>query len=113
MDKAKRKALVRDYLERKPETGVFAIKCSATGEAWVGWSTSLDKRKNSFWFQLGAGADPTPGMQKAWKAHGGNTFSYEVLEEVSEDNPHALKDRLEERAKHWREKLNAPPLPSR
>jgi hypothetical protein len=118
VDKSRRKELMDAYRERKPQVGVFAVTCSVSGEAWVGWSSSLDKRQNSIWTQLRStrsATAPGPGrtIQEAWLRHGEAAFSYEVLETIEEDNEHTLKMRLDERARHWREKLNAGVLAGR
>jgi hypothetical protein len=112
MDKARRKEMLREYADRAPSVGVFAVTCAATGRAWVGWSKSLDKRKNSLGFQWNAGGDAgAPDVRAAWKAHGADAFSYEVLETITEDNPHKLELLLGERAVYWRAQLNAGSLP--
>lgn len=114
VDNLRRKELLQQYAERKPSVGVFAVKCAATGEAWIAWSRSLDKRKNGIWFELRAGGGHgVTEIYPSWKAHGEDAFSYEVLEELAEDNPHRLEILLEERAGYWRTKLNAGTLPSR
>lgn len=114
MDKARRKELMQAYSERKPATGVFAVKCAPTGEAWVGWSKSLDKRQNALWFQLRAGMLlEAPDLAIAWKTHGEDAFTYETLEEISEDDPHKLGRLLEERMLDWRAKLDGKPIANR
>lgn len=114
VDNSRRKELLQQYAERKPSIGVFAVKCAATGEAWVAWSRSLDKRKNGIWFELRAGGGHgVTEIYPSWKAHGEDAFIYEILEEISEDNPHKLEVLLEERADYWRTKLGAGNLPSR
>ena len=114
MDKSQRKALLRDYAERAPSIGIFAVKCAVTGDAWVGWSKSLDKRQNGMWFQLRAGSFPAaPDLAAAWRAHGEKAFSYEVVEQIGEENPHKLELLLEERTAHWREKLSGKAIVSR
>jgi hypothetical protein len=114
VDNVRRKELQQQYAERKPSVGVFAVQCAATGETWVAWSRSLDKRKNGIWFELRAGGGHgVTEIYPSWKAHGEDAFSYEILEELKEDNPHKLEILLEERADYWRTKLNAGTLPSR
>ncbi len=114
MDKARRKDLMREYAERPPSVGVFAVRCAPTGEAWVGWSKSLDKRQNGLWFSLRTGSLPAaPDLAAAWTAHGEEAFSYEILEVIAEDNPHKLELLLEEHTSHWRDKLNGKPITSR
>ena len=82
IDKTRRRELLRAYAERKPQTGVFAVRCPAANAAWVGWSTSLDKRQNSLWFQLRAGGSPHADMQALWSTHGEDAFSYDILEQI-------------------------------
>ena len=42
MDRSERKAAVSAYKERKPVAGVYAIRCSATDEEWVGAALESD-----------------------------------------------------------------------
>jgi hypothetical protein len=112
MDRVRRKEMLRAYAERAPSIGVFAVKCAPTGAAWVGWSKALDKRKNSLWFQWNAGGDAgAPEVCAAWKTYGAGAFSYEILEAITEDNPHRLAMLLEERTAWWRDRLSAGALP--
>jgi hypothetical protein len=46
MDKARRKELLQQYADRGPQTGVFAVRNTATGETWVGASRNIDKQQN-------------------------------------------------------------------
>ncbi len=52
MDKSKRRDAVREYKERAPRRGVFAVRCAPTGEAWVSAWPNLDGQQNSTWFGL-------------------------------------------------------------
>lgn len=114
MNKSRRKELMREYAERPPSVGVFAVTCAATGEAWVGWSKSLDKRQNGLWFSLRTGSLPAaPDLGAAWRTHGEEAFRYEVVEAIAEDNPHTLERLLEERTAYWRSKLNGKAITSR
>ncbi len=105
MDK---RAARREYKLRKTPKGVYAIRCKATGEVWIGASNHLDTQVNSIWFELRAGLHWNKPMQGAWTAHGEESFVYEILETVDDDTPAMLlKDLLEERRKHW-ERVVAP-----
>lgn len=67
MDKSARRAAVAAYKERKPEWGVFAVRCLATGQAWVGESRHLDTQQNGLWFALRHGSSPyrrRPGRRR-------------------------------------------------
>ena len=73
MDK---RAARREYKLKKTPKGIFAVRCKATGEVWVGASTHLDSQVNQIWW----GLHRNKPMQAAWNAHGEDAFAYEVLE---------------------------------
>ena len=110
MDKSRRKELTREYTERKQPIGVYAVRCAASGEAWVGGTKNLDKRWNAIVFAANAGGAPEASLQTSWTKHGPDSFAYEILEEFEETNPHTLKTLLPERTEFWRNKLGAMPL---
>jgi hypothetical protein len=67
MDRAARKAAVAAYKQRKPAYGVFAVICTATGEAWVGQSRHLDAQQNGLWFvQVRGTRTPARGLPPAY-----------------------------------------------
>ena len=107
VDKARRSELLREYADRMPPNGVYAVRCAASGETWVAWSKNVDKRWNAL-LQLGNAGHPLDReFQAALAKHGPDTFTYEVLEWITETNEHKLKTMLLERAAAWREKLGA------
>jgi hypothetical protein len=88
--------------------GIFAVRCKATGDAWVGASKHLDTQVNRIWFELRGGRHRNKGMQDAWNAHGEEAFAYEVLETLKDDVASLLlRDLLKERRKHWVQTLGA------
>ncbi len=107
MDKAARRQAQRDWIERKRSMGIYVVRCTPTGEAWVGASRNLDKRQNALWFTLRVGSSTEKALQAAWTAHGDAAFSYEVVEETPDDNPHAIDALLRERLAYWKTKLGA------
>ncbi|HTW34908.1 MAG TPA: GIY-YIG nuclease family protein [Rhizomicrobium sp.] len=107
MDNAGKKEAVRNYKERKQLQGVFAIRCDASGEIWTGFSPNLDAHQNREWFTLRSGLHRNKAMQAAWNAHGDASFRYEIVEEVTDDNPLLIPALLKDREKHWRAKLSA------
>ena len=110
MDNAGKKEAVRSYKERKQRQGVFAIRCEASGQVWTGSSPNLDAQKNKEWFVLRAGLHRNKAMQAAWNAHGDAAFRYEIVEEITDDNPLLIPSLLKDREKHWRAELNAIPV---
>lgn len=111
MDRQARKAAVAAYRERKPAYGVFAVICTATGEAWVGQSRNLDAQQNSLWFTLRHGSSPYRALQAAWGQHGADAFRFEELERLREDFPALnLSDELKRRQSLWTARLQAQAL---
>ena len=109
MDKARRKELTQGYKERPRALGVYAVRCSASGEAWVSASKTLDKQENSLWFSLDLGSHPNKALQAAYRAHGRAAFSYEPLERFDPEglSAYEVKNRLAELEGRWREELGA------
>ena len=50
--KADRRQIASEFKDRKVPQGIFAIRCAASGQVWVGSSPNLDAARNSNWFQL-------------------------------------------------------------
>jgi len=109
MKRERRRQLVNDYKERKVARGIFAVRCPASGEGWLGIGRSLDNMRNGIWFALRLGTHPCKSLQAAWNAHGEESFVYEVVEEVGGDDmtPYMLQSLLKERLQHWQAEWNA------
>lgn len=110
MDNARKKELARGYKETKVRPGIFAVRCSASGESWVAQTPDLDKRQSGLWFQLRMGGFPGKSLQQAWNAHGEPAFAFAVLEVVRDENEGMIPLRLKEREAHWRKELGAAAL---
>lgn len=106
-----RKAATAAYKERKVVSGVFAVRCMASGEVWVGQWVDLATIQNRLWFALRQNSHPKRDLLEAWRSHGEAQFSFVVLE-MLDDEPSAYvrAAKLKERAAHWREKLLAKPI---
>jgi hypothetical protein len=89
--------------------GVFAVRCAVSGEAWVAATKTLATARNPIWFSLRLGNHRVRAMQEAWKAHGADSFTFEVLEELDVEamTPLGIADLLKLRERHWRTELNA------
>jgi hypothetical protein len=68
------------YKERKPSPGIYAVKCAASGQIWVGAAPTLETIQNRIWFGLRMGNSPHRKMQQAWADHGEAQFSLIELE---------------------------------
>lgn len=106
-----RKAARSAYKERKVAAGIYAVRCLATGEAWVGAAPDLSTIRNRLWFTLRQGSNPHRALQEAWRRHDPDAFAFEVLEQLEEETSAYLRARaLKERLSHWSLALEAPSL---
>jgi len=104
-----RKTAIQAYKKRKISRGVFAVRCLATGTVWVDHAMDLDaaEKRTSFVLPLG---DRFLDQEifAEFRAHGAESFRYEILEKFDEDlSPLALRDLLKQRKLHWLGQLNA------
>jgi len=103
-----RKQAIKEYKERKPLRGAFAVRCSVTHQSWVGSSPNLNAARNSVWFALRQGLHRDPTLQAAWNAHGEEQFHFEILDELDDDVSRVnLGDILKQKKKHWANELGA------
>lgn len=109
MSNERKRALVREYKERKVRRGVYALRCPATGETWVSASSNLDAQENSVRFQLRTGGHPNKALQAVFNAHGADGLTYEVLAELPDEeaSAYALRADLKDLEETWRAQLNA------
>lgn len=108
MNRDDRKAAITAYKERKIAAGIFAVRCAASGQIWVGQTPNLDTIQNRIWFALRLGNNSNRDLQIAWSAHGGDNFTFEPLEQLEdEESPYVRDSALKERALHWQKTLNA------
>ncbi|QPF84990.1 GIY-YIG nuclease family protein [Bradyrhizobium genosp. L] len=103
-----RKLAIADYKKRPSVAGVFAIRCRAGGETWVGSALDLDKIQNRIWFTLRMGDHRNVELQRAWSKHGAESLVLETLERIEDEELAYVRDTLlKERVQHWRTMLNA------
>jgi hypothetical protein len=103
-----RKEAIKEYKTWKAPRGVFAVRCTATGQVWVELTLNLDAARNGLWFFLRHGNHHNKSLQAEWNTHGGQAFEYEILETLDEDlSPIGVKDLLHEKKLHWAAQLGA------
>lgn len=108
MQHTDKKAAIAAYKERKTIAGIYAVRCAASGEQWVGQTPDVDAIQNRLWFGLKLGNHPYRDLQRAWTAHGADSFSYAVLERLPEEElDFARTAALKARLVHWRATLGA------
>jgi hypothetical protein len=102
-----KKAVIAAYKKRNNAAGIFAVRCAASGQAWVGQTLTLDTVQNRIWFTLRSGGHSNRELQSAWTAHGADAFTFEALEQLKDEELAYVRDALlKERAVHWRAMLN-------
>ena len=107
MDRSERKAAVSAYKERKAIAGVYAIRCAATEEQWVGTAPDCPDLDPPH-VRAAARRRNERALQSAWNTHGPEIFAFKILEEIDLDELTYGRERaLKERIAHWREALRA------
>jgi hypothetical protein len=108
MDRSERKAAVSAYKERKSVAGVYAIRCAASDEQWVGSAPDLSTIWTRRAFALRQGIETNRALQSAWNLHGAENFAFRILEEIDlEQLTYGRERALKERVAHWRGALGA------
>ena len=103
-----RKAALSAYKERKVEAGIYAIRCGASGELWVGAAPDVSTIQNRLWFTLRQGSNRHGALQQAWRAHGEAAFAFEIVERLEDEEIDYVRDRLlKDRLGGWVERLGA------
>lgn len=103
-----RKAAKDAYKKRKAIAGIYAVRCAATGEVWVGQVPDLATINNRLRFTLQQGVHPHPGLQRAWSTRGADSFCFEELERLTDEElPYLRQAALKERLAYWRAALDA------
>ncbi|MBC7506592.1 MAG: GIY-YIG nuclease family protein [Sandarakinorhabdus sp.] len=101
-----RKAATAAWKERKNAPGIYAIRCTVSGESWMGQAADLATVQNRHWFALRSGSHSNRVMQAAWAAHGADAMVFEPLELLpdAESGASQLRDAL----RRWRDESGAP-----
>lgn len=103
-----RKAAIAAWKERKSVAGIFAIRCAATSQVWVGQTPDIEKIQNRIWFTLRQGSHTCRSLQAAWAAHGAEGLTFATCERLEEEESAYIRDGLlKVRGVVWRKELGA------
>ena len=109
--KESRREASREFKERKPLLGAYAVRCTTTGRVWVGVSRNLNATKNGCWFTLRIGRHQEESLQAEWNAQGESSFQYEILDSLGNDmHPFEVERLLKEKKNEWIARLSAQPI---
>jgi len=89
MDQARKKELIEEYKNRKPEMGVISFKCTATGEAFLGISRDTRADINSTNAKLSGNLHPNRRLLELWNRYGREGFEVAVIRTLKYDDPAA------------------------
>lgn len=96
MDMNRKKQLLEEYKNRKPDMGVISFRCIATGEAFLGISKDTVANLNGIRFRLSANRYPNRRLQDLWNQFGDTGFEVAVLKKLKYEDPEAdYTDELE------------------
>lgn len=87
MDIKRKKELLKEWKNRRPEMGVISISCKATGDLFLGISKDTRAEFNSNRFKLSVKLHSNKQLQELWDRYGENEFEYSVLEVLKYENP--------------------------
>lgn len=93
---SRRKQLIEQYKQMKPEMGIFCIRCKVTDKYFLETSQNVPAKINSVKFQLNAGMHPNRELQREWSEFGEQQFEIEVLELLKYDKDETKTDYSEE-----------------
>jgi len=103
-----RKTAIAAYKERKVTAGIYALRCAATGQCWIGRAPDLSTIENRLRFALVHDANMRASLRAAVRDHGAASISFEVLEKTEADElPYERERFLRDRLDHWRVELGA------
>ncbi len=77
-----RKALGKDYKERRQVGGVYTITNTRNGKYLLGNAPDLASMRNRFQFSVTTGSTVDPRLREDWQAFGAQAFTLDILEEL-------------------------------
>jgi hypothetical protein len=89
--KSKRE-LKETYKEMKHPIGVFQIRNILNNKIYIESSANLAAIWNRHKFQLNGGLHPNTSLQKEWNEFGQESFAFEILSEIKQDDGRAIED---------------------
>jgi len=87
MDKMRKKQLMEEYKNRRPEMGVISYRCIATGESFLGISNDTRAGFNSVNVRLAGNSHPNKRLQELWNQYGAEGFALSVVKILKYESP--------------------------
>ncbi len=109
--KVDRKEAIRQFKEMKPEAGIYALRCTATGRVWIGATLNLAATRNRCWFTLRNRLSLDKSLQEEWDKQGESAFQYEILDSLEKDlHPLEVNELLKKKLRDFAARLGATSL---
>ena len=96
MDKSKRKELLQQFKEMKPEMGVYMFKSINTNTVYLGCDKNIKATINGDRFKLNSKNHRCKTLQKDWQENGEANFKIEVVEVLPYDKDESKVDYSED-----------------
>ena len=87
MDREQKKALTEAWKNRHPEMGVISLKCTKTGETFLGIAKDTRAALNSARAKLNGGIHPNKHLLELWKQYGEAGFALSVAAVLDYEDP--------------------------
>ncbi len=87
MDIKRKRQLLEEYKNRRPEMGVISYRCIATNESFLGISKDTKADFNSTSVKLAANYHPNKRLQELWNHYGMEGFELSVVKTFKYENP--------------------------
>ncbi len=98
---------MKQRVEDKFKSGIYVIQNNVNQKKYVGKALDIYKRiKSHVTFLNTKNVNENRHLINSWHKYGRDSFSYYVVEYISEDTPELLEEKLKERELYWIEKLN-------
>lgn len=83
MNRDRKKQLLEEYKNRRPEMGILSFRCIPSGEVFLGKSNDTATGFNSIRARLSGNTHPNKRFQSLWTEYGEEKFELTVLEVLS------------------------------
>ncbi len=87
MDMKRKKQLLEEYKNRRPEMGVISYRCIATNESFLGISKDTKADFNSTSAKLDGNYHPNKRLLELWNHYGMRGFELSVMKVLKYENP--------------------------
>lgn len=85
----RKRQLLQEYKDRKPEMGILSIRCNPTGETFLDWAKDTHAEANSHFVKLSGNSHPNKYLQQIWNEYGKAEFVLSVRQVLPYDEKKA------------------------